>query len=557
KPLDPGGTVPDPDGDALGLHRTAEVHTVTARLVERALATGEPQVALRAGDLRVPRLSRATASAAKSPEWDPAGTVLVTGGTGSLGGLLARHLVTAHGVRHLLLISRSGSAAPGAAELHAELTALGATVTVTACDAADRAALTAVLAAVPDEHPLTAVVHTAGVLDDGVLASLTPRRLDHVLRAKADAALHLHDLTRGLPLASFVLFSSAVATLGTPGQANYAAANAFLDALAQHRRSQGLPATSLAWGLWEQTGGLTGHLGSVDLRRMARHGLLALPADTGLGMFDTALALDRAVLVPARLDLPGPHQAADVPPVLRRLLEPLGTPRAGRRAEPRGEPVPLRETLAGLDAKQRLTTVSRLVRRHVAHILGAAGPEAVDTGRTFRDLGFDSLMAVELRNLLNTSAGVRLPATLVFDHPTPSALTKHLVDRCSPDRPPTSGPQGAAISSALTALDRLEATLRGIPAAELAAAGVAARLLSLATGAPTPTKAPPAPTPVKVPAARQSVEGTAAEGLAGASRDELFAFIDGELGRDSATGTSSPLTPHPTDSTDKADSRGE
>ncbi|MFI1769978.1 SDR family NAD(P)-dependent oxidoreductase, partial [Streptomyces sp. NPDC020800] len=560
----------------LDLDGTAGNHPFPARLVERALATGEPQVAVRGRDLRIPRLSRATVGglssatanglppatagtlspatagarspAAEGPKWGPAGTVLVTGGTGSLGALLARHLVTAHGARHLLLISRSGLAAPGAPELRTELAGLGATVTVTACDAADRAALAAVLAAVPSEHPLTAVVHTAGVLDDGVLASLTPHRLDRVLRVKADAALHLHDLTRDLALAAFVLFSSAVATLGSPGQANYAAANAFLDALAHHRRAEGLPATSLAWGLWEQTGGLTAHLGSVDLRRMARNGLLPLSTETGLGLFDTALTLDRPVLMPARLDLPALRQTSDVPPVLRGLLESPGTSGAGRREEPRAATAPLRDMLAGLDDKQRAVTVSRLVRRHVARVLGAAGPEAVDGERSFRDLGFDSLMAVELRNQLNRAAGVRLPATLVFDHPTPSAVARHLADRCAPDRPPTALPQGSAAASARTALDQLEAALRGIPAEELTATGVAARLLSLAASVPAPAA---------VPAARQSSDRTAAGRLAGASRDELFAFIDREFRRDSVPGSPSPLAPYPPGSTDKADSRGE
>nr|BAF85837.1 modular polyketide synthase [Streptomyces cyaneogriseus subsp. noncyanogenus] len=525
---------------------------VSGRLVEQAVACGEPHIAVRGDGLRVPRLSRATAAPAHPPaggreaQWDPEGTVLITGGTGSLGALFARHLVTAHGVRRLLLASRSGPGAPGAAGLRDELTAHGATVTVAACDVADREAVAALLASVPSEHPLTAVVHTAGVLDDGVLASLTADRLARVLRAKADAALHLHDLTRDLPLAAFVLFSSVTATLGTPGQANYTAANAFLDALARHRRAAGLPAVSLAWGLWEQTGGLTDHLGSVDLRRMARNGLVALPADAGLALFDTALALDRANLVPARLDLPALRRATHVPPVLRRLVEVPGAPSADRSAGSGGEVRPLRETLAGLDDRKRPAAVSRLVRRHVAWVLGADGPESVDEDRSFRDLGFDSLMAVELRNQLNTAAGIRLAATLVFDHPTPSAVARHLLDRCSPDPAAPAAPSGTAVASALATLAELETALNGIPAEEWTAAGGPARLMTLASSLPAPASVP------RTPAA-----GEAAEKLAHASRDEIFAFIDRELGRDSGPASPSRLGPQTPDSTDKAPFHGE
>ncbi|NEY36674.1 SDR family NAD(P)-dependent oxidoreductase, partial [Streptomyces sp. PRKS01-65] len=531
----------------------AGARPVSHRLVEQAVACGEPHIAVRGDRLRVPRLSRVAdvstrpPAEGRAPEWDPEGTVLITGGTGSLGALLARHLVTAHGVRRLLLASRGGPGAPGAAALREELTAQGATVTVASCDVADREAVAALLASVPGEHPLTAVVHTAGVLDDGVLASLTADRLARVLRAKADAALHLHDLTRDLPLAAFVLFSSVTATLGTPGQANYTAANAFLDALARHRRATGLPAVSLAWGLWEQTGGLTDHLGSVDLRRMARSGLVPLPADAGLALFDTALALDRANLVPARLDLPALRRATHVPPVLRRLAEVPGAPGTDRSAGPGAEVTPLRETLAGLDVRKRPAAVARLVRRHVAWVLGADGPESVDDNRSFRDLGFDSLMAVELRNQLNTAAGIRLAATLVFDHPTPSAVAEHLLDRCSPDPAAPAAP-GTAVASALAALAELETALNDTPAEEWAAAGGPARLKSLAYSLPAQKTASSAQRP---PAGREAAE------LAHASRDEIFAFIDRELGRD--TGSASPPPPgrHTPDPTDKAPSHGE
>ncbi|MCW2871254.1 type I polyketide synthase, partial [Actinacidiphila oryziradicis] len=237
-----------------------ESHAVLPSAVAAAIAAGEPQFAIRSGAVRVPRLVRAAVSGdSASRPWNPEGTVLVTGGTGALGALLARHLVTRRGVRHMVLASRSGEAAPGASELRDELTALGTDVTIATADAADRDALAGVIAGIPAAHPLTAVVHTAGVVDDGVVGSLTPDRLDTVLRPKADGAWHLHELTRDLDLDAFVLYSSVAGVLGSPGQASYAAANTFLDALAAHRHAQGLPAQSLAWGQWEQASGITGH----------------------------------------------------------------------------------------------------------------------------------------------------------------------------------------------------------------------------------------------------------------------------------------------------------
>ncbi|GAA3117472.1 hypothetical protein GCM10020254_75380 [Streptomyces goshikiensis] len=255
-------------------------------------------------------------------DWNPDGTVLITGGTGTLGAFVARHAVTVRGARRLILTSRRGEAAAGAAELAAQLRAPGADVTVAACDAADREALAALLASIPAAHPLTAVVHTAGVLDDGIAEALTPERLDRVLRPKADAALHLHELTRHLDLADFVLFSSAAGTFGGAGQANYAAANVFLDALARHRQAHGLPGTSLGWGLWAEASGMTGELDSADKDRMTRSGVLGLSSEEGLALLDTAHHTGDAHLVPMQLDLAPLRQAdaAMVPALLRGLV---------------------------------------------------------------------------------------------------------------------------------------------------------------------------------------------------------------------------------------------
>ncbi|MCC3769076.1 type I polyketide synthase, partial [Streptomyces sp. UNOC14_S4] len=398
------------------------------RALPAALASDEPQLAVRAGTVVVPRLARVAAEDGyTAPVLDPEGTALVTGATGTLGGLVARHLVTGHGVRRLLLLSRRGAAARGADELVAELRAAGAEVTLAACDVADRDALAAVLAAVPAEHPLTAVVHTAGVLDDGVLGSLTPERVDRVLPPKVDAALHLHELTQGQDLAAFVLFSAAAGTLGGPGQANYAAANAFVDALARRRRAQGLPATALAWGLWAERSGMTGDLDDTDIQRITRAGVAALSSADGLGLMDTALAVGAPALVPMHLDLAPLRQATDasqIPALLRGLVR-----LPGRRVVEAGGAAPvggLAERLLGLSVPERDKLLLELVRTQVAAVLGYAGPEAVDATRAFKELGFDSLTAVELRNRIGAVTSVRLPATLVFDYPTPTALSRFL-----------------------------------------------------------------------------------------------------------------------------------
>ncbi|WP_139140993.1 type I polyketide synthase, partial [Streptomyces oceani] len=362
--------------------------------------------------------------------WDPEGTVLVTGGTGTLGAQLARHLVVRHGVRHLLLTSRRGPDAPGAAELTAELREMGAEARIAACDAADRDALAALLGDIPADRPLRAVVHTAGVLDDGVFGALSQERLAGVLRPKTDAAWHLHELTRDQDLTAFVLFSSIAGLLGGAGQANYAAANAALDGLAQHRHALGLPAVSLAWGLWGEHSGITGQLRDEDLARIAASGLPALSTEHALRLFDTALVTDEPVLAPVRLDLPTLRKQATagrLTPLLRGLVRVTArrTAAAGGAAEG-GE---LARTLAGLTAAEQERLLSRTVRARAAAILGYPDAEAVGAEQAFKDLGFDSLTAVELRNQLGAATGLRLSATLVFDHPRPVELARHLRDQ--------------------------------------------------------------------------------------------------------------------------------
>ncbi|WP_030694667.1 SDR family NAD(P)-dependent oxidoreductase, partial [Streptomyces globisporus] len=412
------------------------------------IASGEPQSAVRAGEIRVPRLARVeegapAASSAPSAPLAADGTVLITGAFGRLGRLLAEHLVVRHGVRHLLLTSRRGPEAPGADELVARLAESGAEARVVACDTADREALAALVASVPAERPLTAVVHTAGVLDDGVVTALTAERLDTVVRPKAEAAFHLHELTAGLDLAAFVVYSSVSGLIGAAGQANYAAANTFLDALAHHRHALGLPATALAWGLWGE-GGMGEKLGGSDLARMARSGVVAMTEAEGLALFDAAFGRPEPLLVPARLDLAAVRSraAADgVPPLLRGLVRaPL---RRVAAAAPAGGGGLARE-LAGLDEAGQLRRLTELVREQAAAVLGHASASAVDVTSGFKDLGFDSLSAVELRNRINAATGLRLPATLVFDHPSPQAVVAHLRERLT-----SSGAPGASGGSAL------------------------------------------------------------------------------------------------------------
>ncbi|PPT15954.1 type I polyketide synthase [Streptomyces cinnamoneus] len=394
-----------------------------ADLLGAVVASGEPQVAVRAGAVRVPRLVRAVVPAGEQEPASWGGTVLITGGTGALGAVVARHLVAAGGVERLVLTSRRGPDAPGAVELRDELVALGAAeVTIAACDVADRDDLAGLLSRI--EPPLSAVVHTAGVLDDGVVESLTAERLDTVLRPKVDAALNLHELTRDLDLSAFVLFSSAAGLFGAAGQGNYAAANAFLDALALQRRAGGLPAQSLAWGLWAQDGGMTGGLSEADVSRMTRAGLRPLSEAEGLALLDAARAVDDAVLAPIHLNTSVLAGQPELPVVLRGLVR---APAARRVADAgRGQESGLKERLLATPEADRERVLLDLVRTHVAAVLGHGSPDAVQPLRAFKEVGFDSLTAVELRNRLNADSGLRLPSTLVFDHPTPSAIAELL-----------------------------------------------------------------------------------------------------------------------------------
>ncbi|MFH9045041.1 SDR family NAD(P)-dependent oxidoreductase, partial [Streptomyces sp. NPDC017966] len=447
---------------------------------------------------------------------DADGTVLITGGTGTLGALVARHLVTEHGVRSLVLTSRRGPDAPGTDALVTELTGLGADVTVEACDAADRDALAAVIDRVPATAPLTAVVHAAGVVDDGLIETMDTDRLERVLRAKVDGAVHLHELTADHDLTAFVLFSSVAGLLGGPGQANYAAANTFLDALAAHRQAAGLPGTSVAWGLWADASGITGQLDRHDLARMRRSGVAPMTAAQALGLLDTAL--DRADANPAavRLDLAALRKAAesgDLPVPLHGLVRVPRRPAAVSAAQ---AATTLAQQLAGRSEAEQERILVDLVRSHCAAVLGHASMDAVASDRGFLEAGFDSLTAVELRNRLGAATGLRLPATVTFDCPTPQALARHLRQELGPVE------ETDATAPLLGEIDRLEATLtRTLPGTGDDRAAVVRRLQALLWRF---EDAPDAAAP--------DDDEDRPGGFDAVTDDEMFSLIDKELGLD-------------------------
>ncbi|MGC3864346.1 type I polyketide synthase [Micromonospora chersina] len=522
--VDPGDQTADlPAAAAWGLVRSAQSENPgrfvlldldddprSVVAVPAALGTGEPQLAVRAGQLRVPRLVRVGPPPHDRPE--PAlsgGTVLLTGATGALGRLVARHLVARHGVPHLLLVSRSGPDAPGATGLVDELAALGASARVVAADVTDRAALAVLLDEIPADRPLVGVVHAAGILDDGVLPALTPARFDTVLGPKVDAAWHLHELTEKLDLGAFVLFSSASGLFGGPGQANHAAANAFLDGLAHHRRARGLTVCSMAWGPWanpDEPGGPQGH---VDERRMSRAGFRPLGPDEGMELFSEALRHAEPVIAPVSLDHAvlgrlGPA----LPRVLHGLVRPAGAAPAANPGEDTAEA--LRDTLAATPEAERDRVLSDLVRTHAAAVLGYPSIRDIDEDRGFVELGFDSLTAVEFRNRLTAATGLRLPSTLIYDRPTTAAMVAHLRGELLAERT-------TSALSVLGELNKLETAMRAIAADDADRAAVAGRLrelLSLWTYADSG------------PADAATGDGN----LSSASAEELFHLLDDELG---------------------------
>ncbi|WP_455678438.1 SDR family NAD(P)-dependent oxidoreductase [Streptomyces arboris] len=479
-------------------------------LLSAVLTAGEPQAALRGGAVLLPRLRRPEPEAvgARNPGFAD-GTVLVTGAAGALAAHVVRHLVTDHGARHLLLLDRQSESTWPAPGLRDELEEAGAQVTVVPCDTSDREALATAIAAVPGERPLTAVVHLAGVLDNALLAAQTPEGLADVLRAKADTAWHLHELTRERDLTAFVLFSSSTGVIGGPGQANYAAASAFLDALAGRRAAEGLPATSVAWGLWDVPDGINAQLDERDRSRFVREGFRVLVPQEALGLLDTALGTDAAALVALPVDASVMRSGGRVPEVLRGLVGVRNRRGTAATEEAGGR---LAGQLAGLTATERHKLVLQLVRDEVATVLGHADSGAVEADRAFQEMGFDSMTAVELRNRIAEQTGIRLAATMAFDHPSPAALTAHVLERLRP-----ADAEGSGKAGAVAELERLEAALTAVPEDGPDRTEIVVRLQNLldrlsGTGG-----------------VGQEDQEDLASRLESASAEEIFALIDTEL----------------------------
>ncbi|MFB7469498.1 type I polyketide synthase [Kitasatospora sp. NPDC056184] len=464
----------------------------------------EDQLAVRGAGVFARRLLRAAAPD-PSADWQPTGTVLITGGTGGAGAAVARRLAR-EGAEHLVLVGRRGSAAPGAAELEAELTASGARVTIAACDVADRAALAGLLESLPRELPLTAVVHAAGVLDDGVLDTLTAEEADRTLRPKVTGALNLHELTKDCDLSAFVLFSSIAGTVGAAGQGSYAAANAVLDALAHQRHADGLAATSVAWSALAD-GGM---IDAAVAEQLRRRGAAPMAGDRAGDALLQAVGGGEPCQVVADLDWArfAPALAAGRPlPLLRDLPEARAALAAapGPEGEDHDDSEALLRRLAPLGGEDRQRVLLDLVRSLAAVVLGHPNPTAVEADRAFKELGFDSLTAVELRNRLGAATGLRLPVTLVFDHPTAAALAARLDAELLPDGGSPAGP-------VLAELDRLEASLAAIGSDAEARAAVSERLQSL----------------LRDWSASSEAHGTV-DDLEAATDEEMFDLLDLEL----------------------------
>jgi polyketide synthase 12 len=410
------------------------------------------------------------------PDAWTAGTVLITGATGMAGSAVARHVVTRHGARNLVLVSRRGLDAPGAAELVAELSAAGAHVEAVACDAADREALAKVIAEIPMQRPLTGVIHAAGVLHDAVVTSLTPDRIESVLRSKVDAAWNLHELTRELDVSAFVMFSSIAGLAGASGQANYAAGNSFLDGLAAHRRAHGLPAISLGWGLWDQASAMTGGLGAADRARFGRDGIVAMSSDQALELMDTALIVDEPFMLPAHIDLAAlrvKFDAGTLPPMFVDLINAPTRRQVDDSLAAAKSKSALLQRLEGLPEDEQQAILLDLVRANIATVLGSASPEAIHPDRAFQELGFDSLTAVEMRNRLKAATGLALSPTLIFDYPNSAALAGYMYRELvgSSDQPAVTAAPGEA---------EIQRVVGSIPVKRLRQAGVLELLLALA-----------------------------------------------------------------------------
>ncbi|MFE6166158.1 SDR family NAD(P)-dependent oxidoreductase, partial [Streptomyces sp. NPDC056486] len=502
-----------------------DTHPDTPRALPHTLTTNEPHLAIRQGTLHIPRLTRLPHTPTPdtpATTWNPQGTVLITGGTGTLAAHTARHLVTHHGIRHLHLASRTGQQAPGADQLTTQLTQLGAKVTITACDTADPDQITALLDTIPATHPLSAIIHTAGTIDMAPIQNLTPQQLHTVLRPKIDTAWNLHHATRHLNLDAFILYSSLAATLASPGQANYAAANTYLNALAHHRHTQNLPATSIAWGPWADNTGMIRHLNTTTRNHTTRTGFPPHTTQHALTLLDTALTTHHPTTTATHLNTTNLTTQAHnntLPPLLHNLTptptthHPSGST-TDDMASRHSRTGSLAEGLGSLTKSEQLERLLSLVRTTIAAVLASPDPELIDARQSFKELGFDSLTTLQLRNHLAHASGIRLPATLAFDHPTPQSLATYLREQLVPAGGEQASGNGV-LDVLMAEIGKLESAFSPEALDVAEHAQVSARLREF----------------VKSWENRQghSATDSAPGDLDSATDDELFSVLDGEL----------------------------
>ncbi|MFD2495106.1 type I polyketide synthase, partial [Amycolatopsis jiangsuensis] len=465
----------------------------------------EDQLAIRPAGVLVRRLARAGRPGKAARTWQPRDTILLTGGTGVLGTHIVRWLA-GNGATRIVLPSRRGPAAPGMPELTAELAEQGVELFPAECDVADRAALESLVSRIRHSGPpIRSVIHAAAQIGLGSLDETTLADFADVVGAKAAGAAHLDEIFRDDDLDAFVLFSSIAGVWGSGDHGAYAAANAFLDALAARRRAGGRTATSIAWGVWAAANpwDTDRTIEGIDNDQLRLRGLPLMDPELAFTALQHTLDHDETTLTVAHVDwsrFVPVFTSTRARPLLDDLPEAQLSGQAGAVAETAGSDL-VRRVAAAADGER---VVLDLVRAQVTVVLGHTAPDAVAPGRPFKELGFDSLTAVELRNKLTAATGIRLPATMVYDHPSPAALARYVHAQLVPRTTP-----------ALDELDRIEAALFGAETGAEAGARIIGRLRSMVW---------------KWNDLAGTADPAADDGLDIATDDEIFDLIDAEFG---------------------------